>query len=65
MEYIQKFFAVIVDFIVFALTGKTLSFAATFAEIQSFTSSFDGTRGFVAVHASASAASANASILAI
>lgn len=41
MEYIQKFFAVIVDFIVFALTGKTLSFAATFAEIQSFTSSFD------------------------
>lgn len=41
MEYIQKFFAVLVDFVVFALTGRSLSFASTFAEIQTFTSSFD------------------------
>lgn len=41
MEYIQKFFATIVDFIVFSLTGKTLSFAKTFSEIKTFTSSFD------------------------
>lgn len=41
MEYIQKFFAVIIDFLYFALTGETLSFQKTFDEILVFTSSFE------------------------